>query len=410
MIARAPRIVQEPEPVLRTGQDVIDAHVVILNNYLRPHHVSVYQAVARGVRRLTVLLGTPMEPDRKWAPEWKDLDVRVQKNWTWNATWRHTAGFAVPNFIHVPIDTPALLRRLRPDVICSAEFGPRTLLAGLYRWLSPRTRLVVIGNMSTRTEQGRGLPRRLLRSLILRLGDRFTFNGKSCREYLGQIGAAAECLDYFPYFLDDQKVCRESKAFPPEGVRTVVVSGSLDERKGIRQLARALAAWRPESSRPPIAVEVCGTGPLRTELEGLSNPHVRINLVGHADDARLRSIYGRSDLCIFPSLADEWGLVPVEAMASGVPVLGSVYAQSVDDLVEDGVNGWRFRPDDAGEFLAQLSRALAADSVQLARMGAAARASVSHITPEWCARGLLGSIRACLDSRQPVLPTTHTRT
>ena len=48
---------------------------------------------------------------------------------------------------------------------------------------------------------------------------------------------------------------------------------------------------------------------------------------------------------VFPTLADEWGLVVNEALAAGVPVLGSLYSQAVEELVRDGENGWTFRPD-----------------------------------------------------------------
>jgi len=71
----------------------IDAHVVILNNYIRKHHVDSYRELAKRVRKLTVLLSTPMEPDRDWDPQWDDLDVRVQKNWMFTTSWKHSAGF-----------------------------------------------------------------------------------------------------------------------------------------------------------------------------------------------------------------------------------------------------------------------------------------------------------------------------
>ena len=58
----------------------LDAHVVLLNNYVRPHHVAAYTELAKRVRALTVLLSVPMEPDRNWQPQWEGLDVRVQKN------------------------------------------------------------------------------------------------------------------------------------------------------------------------------------------------------------------------------------------------------------------------------------------------------------------------------------------
>jgi glycosyltransferase involved in cell wall biosynthesis len=45
-------------------------------------------------------------------------------------------------------------------------------------------------------------------------------------------------------------------------------------------------------------------------------------------------------------------------MIAGLPVLGSVYSQAVEDLVAEGQNGWRFRPDHSDEVFEALSRAL----------------------------------------------------
>ena len=59
---------------------------------------------------------------------------------------------------------------------------------------------------------------------------------------------------------------------------------------------------------------------------------------------RMAEVYAKASLFAFPTLADEWGVVVNEAMAAGLPVLGSIYSQAVEELVEDGVSGWVFRP------------------------------------------------------------------
>ena len=93
------------------GKDLrcIDAHVVILNNYIRKHHVDSYRELAKRVRKLTVLLSTPMEPDREWDTQLSDLDVRVQKNLMFTTSWKHSTGFREPNYIHIPVDTMSQL-------------------------------------------------------------------------------------------------------------------------------------------------------------------------------------------------------------------------------------------------------------------------------------------------------------
>ena len=84
---------------------------------------------------------------------------------------------------------------------------------------------------------------------------------------------------------------------------------------------------------------------------------------------------------MFPSLADEWGLVPIEAMASGLPVLGSVLAQSVEAEVTEGRNGWIFDPHDSKSMDDAIGRALSCSRPKLIEMGADALRSVAHISP-----------------------------
>jgi glycosyltransferase involved in cell wall biosynthesis len=96
-------------------------------------------------------------------------------------------------------------------------------------------------------------------------------------------------------------------------------------------------------------------------------------------------VYADAGILAFPTLADEWGLVVNEAMAAGLPVLGSLYGQSVEELVTDGETGWTFRPDHVDEFDAALGRALATPAAELDRMRAVARGRAARLTPEFVA-------------------------
>src|SRR5436190_875726 len=79
--------------------------------------------------------------------------------------------------------------------------------------------------------------------------------------------------------------------------------------------------------------------------------------------------YSQAGILVFPTLADEWGLVVVEAMAAGLPVLGSLHSQAVEDLVTDGLDGWTFRPDDCASLRSALNRALGASAEEIDRLG-----------------------------------------
>ncbi|MNO37732.1 Mannosylfructose-phosphate synthase [compost metagenome] len=111
----------------------------------------------------------------------------------------------------------------------------------------------------------------------------------------------------------------------PEGATTVLTVRRLVNRMGLLQL---LEAWKQVSERFPNAILLIGgKGPLRGELEekiadyGLSS---KVKLLGYIPDHELVSYYQAADLFVVPSQALEgFGLITVEAMAAGLPVMAT---------------------------------------------------------------------------------------
>ena len=368
-----------------TPVDLIDAHVVILNNYLRRHHVVAYKEIARRVRKLTILLSVDMEPDRHWEAQWDGLDVIVQKSKMFTAKWRHSSGFSEDNFIHFPVDTRKQLKALTPDVILSYEMGMRTLLCSFYRMFRRDCRLVMVGNMSEHIEKERGIFRKLLRRAILRGVDFFSYNGPSCKRYLKSLGVKEEMLFHFPYCIDPEAVSSAPKTFDASSVRTLLYCGAMSSRKGILQFAKTGRAWCEKNADDNVRLNIAGAGELRDEIAELSSEKFTINFLGNCNQAELRQAYQDADVCVFPTLADEWGLVPIEAMASGLPVLGSIHAQSVEACVVEGENGWVFNPDSDQEMEAAFERCMKTSPEKLAVMSIAAKDAVVHVSPAFSA-------------------------
>ena len=363
--------------ITREEPEVLDIHAVILVNYVRTHHVLVFQEFAKHVRELTVLLSTPMEPDRQWDADWGGLNVQVQKNLMWTSNWRHPSGFSEPNFIHFPIDTPFRLRKLKPDVVLSYEMGVRTMLSSLYR----KAPLVMVGNMSEHIEKERGFLRRAWRKLICRAVDFFTYNGPSCKRYLSSLGIPSNRLFHFPYCINDASVFRGERNVNEDGILRLLYCGSISERKGILQFTESLSKWCNENASLDVELMIAGSGELKDKVAAHGNGSLSINFLGNCDTAQLCEAYGMADICVFPTFADEWGLVPIEGMASGLPVLGSIHAQSVEACCEESVNGWIFDPNEPQDMFAAIDRALTTSKSKILEMGQTARASVAHISP-----------------------------
>ncbi|MFQ5834179.1 MAG: glycosyltransferase family 4 protein [Candidatus Thorarchaeota archaeon] len=97
--------------------------------------------------------------------------------------------------------------------------------------------------------------------------------------------------------------------------------GRLDYQKGVDTLLEAFIHL--EQDAPRINVYVCGTGPMREVVERFAEKHDRFHYLGYVPDDELLSQYKSASLFLMPSRREAFGLVGLEAMASGTPIVAS---------------------------------------------------------------------------------------
>ena len=347
--------------------------VALLTNFIPPYRVSLFQALRREVGELRIFISTRMEQGRAWPADWQDLDVVVQKTVTLRRKWRQP-GFSERIDMHIPLDTIPQLRRYRPDRIITGELGLRSLQALQYA-RAARTPAVLWATLSDHTEQHRGRLRHALRRYMIPRFQRVIVNGAGGERYIRRF-RSDEPL-HVPYTTDMQPLL----ALPLEnrGCELLFV-GSLTERKGFHLLRDVLAMLN-------VRLLVLGDGPLR-------RPDANIEYAQHVPYHELPRWYERAGFLIFPTLADEWGVVVNEALAAGVPVLGSKYSQAVEEVIVDGHNGWRFDPLNREEMTQVIRRALALDADAHARMRAAARETARRLHPDDAARRIAQMLKS----------------
>ncbi|HVX16186.1 MAG TPA: glycosyltransferase family 4 protein [Pirellulales bacterium] len=388
----------------RAGCDPIaklPAHVVMLTNFIPPYRLPVYTELARRVEKLTILLSTPMEPNRCWRAEWGELDVRLQRTFTLKRRWRHTTGFSDTLHVHVPVDTLSQLRALRPDVVLSAELGFRSLFGGIYSRYLRHTPLVLWLTLSDHTEQNRGRLRQALRHWLLRRVDSVVVNGASGSRYVERFGLDRERIFRVPYTALPGLFDQLPSTRPASSAHRLLYVGQLIERKGLAPFIEALAAWAAAHRDRTVDFDIVGSGPLRDSLQAIAVPaNLSLNFLGERDYSVLAETYASSGIFAFPTLADEWGLVVNEALSAGLPVLGSVYSQAVEELLRDDENGWTYRPDSQSETIDAIDRAFSVPAERLDAMRAAARASVEQLTPEYAIQRLIPAVASALENRR----------
>jgi glycosyltransferase involved in cell wall biosynthesis len=356
--------------------------LVVLTHYLPPYMGRVLQHVSRVVPHTKVLLSIPLEPNRNYTLDWGSLDVQVQKSLMLRRRWKHRAGFKDELYVHMPYDTYSQLRTIKPNLIFSYELGFRSLASALYRRLHPQTRLAYCVCVSEHTEAGRGGARWLLRKTLIRLADAITYNGPSCRSYLRQLGVPDSKLFHFPYAADDrtEPPVRDRDVEPN---RRLLVIGQLNQRKGVMQAMEAVSSYARQHPDQSWDLTFIGSGPLQEELKNFpTSANLSVHMLGNIDPIELAPRLNEYGVLLFPTLADEWGLVVNEAMRAGLPVLGSCYAQASTTLIDEGRNGWLYSPDQPAQLHEKLAQIGRLTSRQMTEMRDHARGTVAHITSQ----------------------------
>jgi glycosyltransferase involved in cell wall biosynthesis len=128
--------------------------------------------------------------------------------------------------------------------------------------------------------------------------------------------------------------------------------GRLAPEKGADRILRAFDQAQRILAPVPVRLLVVGEGPARTALERAAPPGV--GFLGYLDRERtLPELYAVADAFVFASVTETLGLVILEAMASGLPIVAAP-AGGVADHFRHGVNGLSYPPNDEERMAAMM--------------------------------------------------------
>ncbi len=147
-----------------------------------------------------------------------------------------------------------------------------------------------------------------------------------------------------------------------QATREQLLGGHSDTGKLLLYIGRLSAEKQIERIRPVLEampearLALVGDGPHRQALEKVF-AGTATTFVGYLAGEALASAYASGDAFVFPSSTETLGLVLLEAMAAGCPVVGANRG-GIPDIVSDGVNGCLYEPDGADGGAASLAAAV----------------------------------------------------
>ncbi len=118
----------------------------------------------------------------------------------------------------------------------------------------------------------------------------------------------------------------------------LIYVGRLSAEKQIERIKPVL------ESIPNACLALVGDGPYRNQLEKIFE-NTKTNFIGYLSGDELASAYASGDIFLFPSSTETLGLVLLEAMAAGCPVIGANKG-GIPDIISDGINGCLYDPDE----------------------------------------------------------------
>lgn len=166
-----------------------------------------------------------------------------------------------------------------------------------------------------------------------------------------------------PRFRSSEMRNRLSAGHPEDTL--LIYVGRLGTEKQIDQIKAVL------DQVPGTRLALVGNGPAREELEAHFEG-LPVTFAGYLSGTQLSEAYASADIFVFPSALETFGLVVVEAMAAGLPVVAARVG-GVRDVVEEGVTGYTFEVNDVGAMVAGV-RQIAQSRAHIEQMGRAARA------------------------------------
>lgn len=244
---------------------------------------------------------------------------------------------------------------------------------------------------------GWGLKERL-KHHVMKNADLYFSTGKSQDDYFLKYGAKIEQLRRFPFTtmheneILNQMLSKEYKEQIKENLGldkkfVLLTIGQFIPRKGIIYLLQAIAGMKAD-----IQVIIIG-GECKPEYEQLCEEINLQNVLfkNFMDKQSLLEYYKAADLFVLPTLYDTWGLVNLEAMSMGVPVISTTTCVSAITLIEDEKNGYVVPPANANA-LKEKIEILYNDEEKRLRMGECALQRMQHYSIERMAIEVYGEI------------------
>lgn len=200
-----------------------------------------------------------------------------------------------------------------------------------------------------------------------KLSDIIVVNSEYSKECIVSYGAAEEKIVVLPLIFDAEK--KEIKSVNKERELNVGFIGNINLIKGFKIFHDVAGQLRD-------TINFHAAGVVHISPEIIENSKEFITYHGHLSREGLQNLYCKLDVLLFPTYCDGFGMVQLEAMSNGIPVLAT---NNCGAVVIDGANGWTI--NDVDDIVSKL-KLLSDDRNQLEQLSLKAFETVNNYSTE----------------------------
>lgn len=326
--------------------------VAIVTNIPSPYRVDLFYYLQTHVKEYTfhVIYTSKNEDNRQWGVAEEKLlnthflDARVIK----------LVQKMDNKYIHLPANIGKVLDSIKPDAVIASEYNPAALQA-LFWAKSHRKKFIHWTDGTLHSERNIGKAQKLMRKLICGSADACIASSTKSKEKLLFWGVPEEKI-FVSLLTVDITPYRNLERTPIPG--RLLYVGSMIPRKGLDLLIDALPRVQAD-----VDFRIVGNGTedqirilKRAAMEkGVAD---KLTFCGFKQGEELLDEYRKAQVFVLPTREDCFGLVLLEAMCAGVPIVASKYADGAYDIVEEGRNGFIVDPYSPMELAQAIDRAM----------------------------------------------------
>lgn len=308
------------------------------------------------------------------------------------------------NSFAIAKETWKMLEKIRPEtsIICdySNIFGWISLL-----WAKRNKNNLVFWLDSTYDDKKHYFPKELVKHFFLKYFDAFLAPGEKTKHYLEYMKVDSSKIITTGYSVDNEFFTEQYQLYKDKREtllneleikrkQNFIFIGRFAPEKNIFTLLYSFLEVSQKNS--DWGLILLGDGPLKNEINTFisdNNLQNKILLPGFIQQEGIVQYLTASDVFVLPSLSEPWGLVVNEALLCRLPVIVSTKCGCQPELVQEGVNGFSFDPNNQLK-LTNLMRGFANGSYNIKSMREASFAIVTKHSPGIIAQNIITGIKA----------------